>query len=227
VPVPVKRSKIEVLSPSKRWVIFAASALVKLLCWTYRYRFLDRSGVLAPDASLAPVVMLMWHNRIFSMPTIFKRFYPFNRRKGLLVLTSASRDGAVLAEFVKNFGMGSVRGSSSRRGGAALIELTRQLNNGFDICITPDGPRGPRYTLGPGALLLAQRCAAPILPFSVEYSACWRFKSWDGFILPKPFSRINVTLEPCIRVRKTETNEAFEQERQRIHEMILSKTVLR
>ena len=114
-----------------------------------------------------PVVVLFWHNRILALPVVFRRYYP-KQRKGLLVLTSASRDGAYLSEFVRRFGMGAVRGSSSRRGAGALLDLVRKLEEGFDLCITPDGPRGPRYSLGPGAILLSERCQVPLMPVRVS-----------------------------------------------------------
>ena len=102
-----------------RSLIWFGSFLVNLLCGTLRYKVIDEAGFL--DGSFpGPVIILIWHNRILAMPALFRRYYP--KRKGLLVLTSASRDGAYLSEFVRCFGMGAVRGSSSRRGAAALLE---------------------------------------------------------------------------------------------------------
>jgi lysophospholipid acyltransferase (LPLAT)-like uncharacterized protein len=224
---PKLDSRVKVLSKSQTITVRLGAMLVALLCRTYRYHVEDRSGFLGSEYPLEPVVMLMWHNRILSMPTIFKRCYPKKRRKGLLVLTSTSRDGAILGEFVKSFGIGAVRGSSSRRGLVAFLDLARKLNDGFDVCISPDGPRGPKYVLGPGAVLLSQRCNAPLLPFTVEYHSCWRLKSWDAFAIPKPFSRIDVTLETVLRVNKTQTDEEFELERQRIEKILLEQTILR
>src|SRR6516165_7112175 len=183
------------LSATKKAAIWLGSLLVKLLCATLRYTLIDEAGFL--DGPFPkPVVMLIWHNRILGMPTVFRRYYP--KRKGLLVLTSASRDGAYLSEFVKNFGMGAVRGSSSRGGAAALLDLVRNLENGFDLCITPDGPRGPKYNLGPGAILLSKKCQVPLMPLAIEYSTYWRFNSWDGFAVPRPFAQMTVTILPLI-----------------------------
>ncbi len=88
-----------------------------------------------------------------------------------------------------------VRGSTSRGGSPALARLHKLLNEGCDVYITPDGPRGPRYKMGPGAVWLALRSGTPILPVNVEYSSVWRLGSWDGFIIPKPFAKIEVTLQ--------------------------------
>ena len=90
------------------------------------------------------------------------------------------------------------------------------LKNGVDIAITPDGPRGPRYRLNPGVLKVAQQTGVGVMPINVEYSRCWQLKSWDGFMIPKPFSRADITLGEIYPVRKTETPEEFEAERLRL-----------
>ena len=169
--------------------------------------------------------MLIWHNRILAMPALFVRRYP--KRKGLVVLTSPSRDGAYLAEFVRNFGMDAVRGSSSRRGAAALLHLTKRIEEQYDVCITPDGPRGPRYRLHPGALLLAQRAGVPLMPFLIEYSSCWRLKSWDGFAIPKPFSRVTVTLLPLLTVPPDLSDQPFERLRAGVEAAMVQRLAMR
>jgi lysophospholipid acyltransferase (LPLAT)-like uncharacterized protein len=207
-----------------RCLIRLGSILVNLLCATLRYKVIDEAGFLEKPFP-RPVVLLVWHNRILAMPAVYRRYYP--KRKGLLVLTSASRDGAYLSEFVRCFGMGSVRGSSSRRGAAALLDLIRNLEAGFDLCITPDGPRGPRYSLGPGALLLSERCQVPLLPLLVEYSAFWRFKSWDGFAVPKPFSKVTITALPLIEIETAESEAAFEEKRKQVETRMTERLVMK
>jgi lysophospholipid acyltransferase (LPLAT)-like uncharacterized protein len=206
----VDSNQIRRLALSQRVLIGAGSILIRALCLTLRYKVTDQSGFLT-GSTKGPVVIVIWHNRILALPVVFKRYYP--KRKGLLVLTSASRDGAYLSEMVARFGMGSIRGSSSRRGVGALLDLFRAVRQGYDLCFTPDGPRGPRYRLGPGAVLVSQRTEAPILPVSVEYAACWRLNSWDGFMIPKPFSRVEVTLMPYVIVPRVDSDAAFEAER--------------
>jgi lysophospholipid acyltransferase (LPLAT)-like uncharacterized protein len=203
---PAHSTRIYRLPILARGLIWVGSILVRLLCGTLRYQLVDEARFLE-NQSPRPVIILIWHNRILAMPVAFRRFY--RKRKGLQVLTSASRDGAYLSEFVRCFGMGAIRGSSSRRGAAALLDLVRNVEDGFDICITPDGPRGPRYKLGPGALMLAEKCGVPLLPVNVEYSAFWRFNSWDGFAVPKPFSKVTVTVLPMIDVGTTGSEGAF------------------
>ena len=218
----LKTLRIYELPAGKRVLVFIGVCLVKLLCATLRYRLIDEAGFYKGEHG--PVVMLIWHNRILAMPALFPRHYP--KRKGLLVLTSASRDGAYLSEFVHWFGMGSVRGSTSRRGGIALLNLVRKIEEKFDICITPDGPRGPKYRLGAGALLLAQQCNIPLMPFHIEYGSYWRLRSWDGFAIPKPFSKVTVTFLPFIQVPKTDSDEEFERERQRVETIMTERHVM-
>ena len=217
-------STIHQLSFSARGAVWLASLLLKALCRTLRYRILDEAGFLRGPYP-TPVIMLIWHNRILAMPALFVRRYP--KRKGLIVLTSPSRDGAYLAEFVRQFRMGAVRGSSSRRGAAALLHLTRRVEERYDICITPDGPRGPRYRLQPGALLLAQRAGVPLMPFLIEYSRYWRLKSWDGFAIPKPFSQVTVTLLPMVTVPPDLSEQAFERARAGIETAMVERMVMR
>ena len=216
--------RIRQLPFSQRTLIWLGSFLIRILCATLHYKIIDEAALL-DEAVPRPVILLLWHNRILAMPVLYRRYCP--RRKGLLVLTSASRDGAYLSEFVRCFGLGSVRGSSSRRGAAALLDLIRTLEEGFDLCVTPDGPRGPRYSLGPGVILLSERCQVPLVPLVIEYSAYWRFKSWDGFAVPKPFSKVIVTISAKIQIGATGSEAEFETERKRVEKAMTERMVMR
>jgi lysophospholipid acyltransferase (LPLAT)-like uncharacterized protein len=103
-----------------------------------------------------------------------------------------------------------MRGSSSRRGAAALVGLRRALREGKDAAITPDGPRGPRYVVQPGVVKLAQASGVKIVPLHVTYGSAWRLRTWDGFVIPKPFSRITVTFGELIAVPKDLDEAGFE-----------------
>ena len=190
--------------------------LLKLLMATLRFRIDDRAGV-AGRGDVPPVIWAFWHNRIVVAPHMFARY--FRPRRGA-ALTSASKDGEILAAFISRFGILPVRGSSSRRGAAALLEMAGLIERGYDIGITPDGPRGPRYSLNPGVVKLAQATGAAIVPLGVEYSRCIRLKSWDAFMIPLPFCRVNITLGEPVRVAKTTTEEEFESERARIEKIL-------
>jgi hypothetical protein len=136
------------------------------------------------------------------------------------VLTSPSKDGEILAQLVGAFGMEAVRGSSSRRGSRALLELVKLIRGGRDIAITPDGPRGPRYSLGPGIILLAQTTGARILPAHASFSRCVRMKTWDGFIIPLPFSKVSVTIDEALAIPGELTGEEFEEKRKNLEDLL-------
>ena len=137
-------------------------------------------------------------------------------------MISASADGDFLAALVERFGYGTVRGSSSRKGASALLRLAEVFADGTHIVITPDGPRGPVYQLGQGVIFLAQKCDAAVVPANMEYSSCWRFKSWDRFILPRPFSKVRVIFGVPLRIGVTATPEDFENERLRLQNALMS-----
>jgi lysophospholipid acyltransferase (LPLAT)-like uncharacterized protein len=194
-----------------------AASLIGLLGLTFRIRVEDRAGILARRPE-APLLWAFWHNRIFAMPAVYRRF--LGDRSGA-VLTSASRDGAVIAATMRCFGVASVRGSSSKRGALAMQEMAEWVKAGYDIVFTPDGPRGPRYRLAPGLIRLSQITGAAILPIRIEYDNAWVFrKSWDRFRLPKPFSVVRVIFEPYETIDPAADGDSFEAERQRIEHIL-------
>jgi len=203
----------------ERLLAILGSKILRLLFLTLRLDFTDRTGF-TKNVLRSPVIMCFWHNRIIGITLAFIRQYPVKTRKGVNVLTSASRDGEILAQLVGEFGMAAVRGSSSRRGSRALRELVGLAGSGCDIAITPDGPRGPRYSFGPGAISLAQLTTASIAPVHARFSSCLRIKTWDGFIIPLPFSKVSVTVDNPIRVPRELTDEEFEAMRSRVETLL-------
>src|SRR5262245_30669847 len=125
---------------------FVGSVVLRLIYATLRVRIDDQAGALRTKGPRA--IWLFWHNRLFMIPFIREQL---RARPKTAALTSASKDGEILAAFLRQFNLKPVRGSSSRRGVAALIEMIRLVESGYDVGITPDGPRGPRYTFNPGA----------------------------------------------------------------------------
>src|SRR5258707_3590842 len=116
----------------------------------------------------------------------------FHRNRGIAVLVSEHGDGEIIARILRDFGFRLIRGSTSRGAARALIAVDRELREGFDVGITPDGPRGPRHSVAPGALLAAHRAGAKLMPLAAHASAFWQLGTWDRFIIPKPFARIAV-----------------------------------
>jgi lysophospholipid acyltransferase (LPLAT)-like uncharacterized protein len=103
-----------------------------------------------------------------------------------------------------------------------MLQLADILAAGRDVVITPDGPRGPVYELGPGIIVLAQKAAVPVFPVNLEYSSCWRVNSWDRFILPRPFSTVRVIFGPGHHVASTRDEKEFEAERLRLQSAMMA-----
>jgi|SRR6266540_7370912 len=198
--------------------LFAAigSRLVRLLISTLRIHVTDRAGI-TDEPPKQPLLCAFWHNRLFVMPHVFERY--FSERSGA-ALTSASKDGEFVAAFLRRFGIRPIRGSSSRRGAAALIEMKRATDEGYLVGITPDGPRGPRYQLNPGVVKLAQMTGGSVLPIHVDYSRFWRLASWDGFMIPKPFARVEITFDMLHHIPSTPEAVSFEYERRRLERLL-------
>ena len=201
-----------------RWLIAFGYWLLQVLARTLRYEVHDRADVVHKPVT-RNFIGCLWHNRLLVMPFILRRFTP-NRRGAALI--SASHDGDLLTDAIRRFKFDVVRGSSSRMGASALMQLSAVLSSGGDVVITPDGPRGPVYELGPGLVFLAQKTGAEVLPMNLEYSSCWRLKNWDRFIIPRPFSTVRVTFAEPVRIPETVNPQEFEAERVRLQERMMS-----
>ena len=139
-------------------------------------------------------IYTFWHNRVF-LATYFWR------RRGIVVMTSQSFDGEYIARFIQRFGYGAARGSSSRGAVGALVEMVKLMRHeDRAAAFTIDGPRGPRYVAKMGAVLLAKKTGAPVLPFSINADRHYSAPSWDGFQVPYPFTRAQVRIAPPIYV---------------------------
>jgi len=206
-----------------RWLVAFGFHLLQLWGRTLRYEIDDRAGIVGRPVT-EDYVGALWHNRLLVFPLILRRFFP--QRHGA-ALISASRDGDLLADAVQRFGYDVVRGSSSRLGASAILQLTQVLASGRDVVITPDGPRGPAYELGPGIIFLAQKSGAPVLPINLEYSRCWRLGSWDRFIVPWPFAKVRVLINRPHRVGPTATPEEFEAERLALQNAMMALVEMR
>lgn len=139
-----------------------------------------------------PVAIVLWHNRLFLAAEIVRRY---RQGRPAYALVSASQDGAWLTAFFSLAGMRTVRGSSSRLGREAAGALVEVLKEGHDVGITPDGPRGPCYELKAGSVIVARRAKAPMLLVGAEFESAWQLRSWDRFVIPKPFSRVRMRSE--------------------------------
>ncbi|MEI8037649.1 MAG: lysophospholipid acyltransferase family protein [Verrucomicrobiota bacterium] len=195
---------------------------MKLIVATLRLEVRDHCGIGVAGGTVPPVIYILWHNRFFTVPAAWNRLCGSLRQS--VTLTSASRDGDMVARAMAVFGLGAIRGSSSRRGVAALVGLMRALREGSDVCLTPDGPRGPRYQLQAGVIKLAQASGAAIVPVDVHFGSAWRLKTWDRFVIPKPFSRVVVTFGTAIALPRDLDEAAFETARRNLETLLVAGT---
>ncbi|HWS53175.1 MAG TPA: lysophospholipid acyltransferase family protein [Pyrinomonadaceae bacterium] len=175
---------------------------------TARFRVEGREHWEAAHAG-GPPIMAFWHDQIFLTTYYF-------RRRGIVVMTSQSFDGEYIARFIQRFGYGAARGSSTRGGVGALVEMARLVRAGRPAGFTADGPRGPRHAAKPGPLLLAKKTGRPVLPFAVNAEKFWTLPSWDRLQIPRPFTRATVRVAPPISVPPDADDRALEQKREEL-----------
>lgn len=195
---------------SERLVIRLADlgfyAIISLLGRTIRWetKGLEHLEVIESEGK-API-LCVWHDRLFAGTY-------FLRGRGIVVITSQSRDGEYIARFLRRFGFSTVRGSSTRGGVKALVEMIRLMRAGHAMAFTVDGPRGPRYESKSGAVLLAKKTGNPMVPFSVECEHYWTIGSWDRLQIPKPFTRARFAVADPIYVSSTANDDEIERKR--------------
>ena len=154
-----------------------------------------------------PVIFVFWHGEM--LPLMFQHV-----GQRIVLLVSEHRDGEIIARIGGSFGYEAIRGSTSRGAGRALLGVIRALESGVSVAVTPDGPRGPAHTFAPGALVAAQRAGVPIVPAVAHTARAWRLRSWDRFLIPKPFAHITVVYgDPTFVTGETARDAAGEAER--------------
>lgn len=187
-----------------RWIVRAGTALIRLLAMTWRMRPENDAAVRTARGAGQRVIFTLWHGEL--LPLLW-----YHRNQGIAVVISEHRDGEIIAQIAERLGYATVRGSSSRGGGRALIGLMRALESGLDGAVTPDGPRGPAHVFAPGAAIASQRTGVPLLPVRASAARAWRLKSWDRFLVPKPFATVRVTYGALTPVIAPSPREAAEQ----------------
>jgi len=187
-----------------RWIVRVGTALIRLLAMTWRMRPENDDALRALRASGQRVIFTLWHGEL--LPLLWH-----HRGEGVAVVISEHRDGEIIAQIAERLGYTTVRGSTSRGGGRALIGLMRAVQAGHDGAVTPDGPRGPAHVFAPGAAIAAHRTGAPLAMIRASAKRAWRLKSWDRFLVPKPFATVRVVYGPIVPVDAASPREAAEQ----------------
>ena len=182
--------------------------LLKTLAATWRFR---ASGV---EPWQPPFIFVLWHSRI--LPLLAR-----HQREGVVLLISRHRDGEYLADLAHAWGYESVRGSTQRGGEVGLLGIVRALQAGAVVAMTPDGPRGPRERVQPGAVAAAQHAGVPIIAVGARTSSAWYLQSWDRMCIPKPFAAIDVRYSAPIRIGpgKEGLREGIDIVQRSIHEV--------
>jgi len=183
------------------WLVsWLGPALVWLLGKTLRISWRGLENLQEVRKSGRKVIYALWHGRLLILTFA-------HRWQKVHVLISQHRDGEFIARTVQRLGFVPIRGSTTRGGTQAIFQMISKIQDGYDIAITPDGPKGPPYKVQSGAIYIAQRSGLPIMPISTSAKKALRLKSWDSFLIPKPFSKTVIILGKPIYVKKESTDE--------------------
>jgi len=164
-----------------------------MLAATWRYRVIGAETIESLRSHHSSFIFSLWHGHL--LPLLWH-----HQGEGVAILVSEHRDGELIARLAGSIGYRLVRGSTTRGGDRALLALVRELRAGREVAVTPDGPKGPAHSYAPGALIAAQRSGAPIVPVAAHADRAWHLKSWDAFMIPKPFARVTVAYGAPARV---------------------------
>jgi lysophospholipid acyltransferase (LPLAT)-like uncharacterized protein len=175
--------------------------MVSVLGRTWRFNVVSPPGVDIFDAGASPKIYCFWHSALLVVSYLF-------RHTGKAAIVSKSRDGLIAAGVAARLGHAAVYGSSRRGGAGALRDGVRALRAGRSLGITPDGPKGPPEAVKAGAAQIAIMSGAPVVTIKVNTKSAWRLKSWDRFMIPYPFAKIDVVLSEPIEPFEGEAGNA-------------------
>lgn len=191
-----------------------ASPLVGALGRTYRWKEDGADHLRAVEASGRQPILALWHGRILPATLYF-------RDRGVVAMTSQNFDGEWIARLMARFGYEAARGSTSRGGARALVQMKRDAVTGKPVAFTVDGPRGPARVAQPGAVWLAGATGQPIVPFHIESSRHWTAKSWDGTQVPKPGATVAIAIGAPIEVAPDPDAETLEAARAQLERALI------
>src|SRR5687767_15539496 len=200
-----------------RFLIRAADlafySLINLIGKTARFEVTGWENHEKAETNGGLPIYVFWHDRIF-LTTYWWR------KRRIVVMTSRSFDGEYIARFIQRFGYGAVRGSSSRGGVGAVVEMARLMRAGCTTAFTIDGPKGPPCIAKMGSVLLAKKSGHPLMPVTMTLKSCWKAPSWDSFQIPKPFTRARVYVAPPIYVPADADEAMLEAKRDELQQAL-------
>jgi len=193
--------------------------LINIIGKTIKWEKLNYDSMINFKNSQQPIIFAFWHGRLLMMPYL-------NVGKNPHVMISQHRDGELISRIIKYFSISSFRGSTTRGGKEGFKKLVKHLKSGFDAVIAPDGPQGPPYKAQHGIIRLASITRCSILPITYSTSRFFKMKSWDEFMVPKPFSKGIFIVGDTIEIPANATKDILEEKRVEL-EIILNKITLK
>ncbi len=185
---------------------FKLNVLPYILSFLVRIIYLTNKKVYHhPKDDGKAIIICMWHGDLMSQ---IYNYFKFRKNGIVKAMISHNKDGEIIAKLASSFKIGAVRGSSSKGAAKVLIGALKELKAGNDLAITPDGPRGPRYSVADGIVALAQKSDSKIVCFNAIPTKYWQFNSWDKFVLPKPFGRIDFYISEPFDIKDMDIEEA-------------------
>ncbi len=214
----ILKKKFRNIKKFPTWIFWFPATFLKTM------KFLMRTEVVDPHRyieGMENVVTVTWHNRLLFFPAMF----PKPVRKKTRAVVSPSRDGQYVTDLIAHFGLRSLRGSTSKKGANALRGAIKAINDGCHVSFTPDGPRGPKYTMSRGPIQLASMTGKKVVPISVNATAYWELKSWDRFQIPKPWAKVELVLGEGIEIPPDLDDEGLDFWREKVRQELLKITV--
>jgi hypothetical protein len=193
---------------------FIGALLIRLIYLTAKKSF--HPPLALPEE---PCVIGFWHGDLLMQPFGYRNW----RKKGkIAVMISDHFDGELLTKTMRYFALETVRGSTRKGAARALMQAIKKVREGYDLGLTPDGPKGPRFSVSEGIIAIAQKTDSPIILQSCVPDRYWQLGSWDRFVIPKPFCHIDFYCSEAFKVTSMEMEEA----KQLIHDKLMQKSIV-
>lgn len=183
-------------------VPFTASLLIRFLYATNKKKF-----QIPETVGDEPIIFACWHGELLMLPYLYKQY---RKKAHAKVLISDHFDGLLISKTIKYFGLDTIAGSTNRNAARVLIQGIKTIKEGYDIGITPDGPKGPRHSVSDGAIVMAQKTKAKVVLVEIKPTKFWQFNSWDKFTVPKPFGTLNYYASEPIDLSAMDLEESRE-----------------
>ena len=181
-------------------VPFIGSLVIRFLYLTNKKEFHSPQSI-----SDEPTIFACWHGELIMLPYLYTHYRKTPHAK---VLISSHFDGALISKTIKYFGLDTISGSTNRNAARVLMQGIRAIKDGYDIGITPDGPKGPRHSVADGVIVMAQKAKAKIVLVEIKPTKYWQFNSWDKFTIPKPFGVLHYYSTEPIDISNMDLEEA-------------------